>query len=428
MGISCDAIVGAGEAAINKLIVSIFTNAPGLFTQQILVNNGGLGTIEMIVRQPPVMSLQPSAELRNLAAAHIKEFVPDELAENALAELTGSSVSLTCPDVLVFDLNTGKGGEASFACDGILEVAAGQTSGITSSVYLHLTQVKVTIPGNPELSEQYTTFFSPAMLSFMNEYIIPIVQVPAAFSFGGITLSTPVIVEGSDGTGNFVSACSNLISPAGSGGVSVSLDFSKTSIGFDGAVLNAGIDALNLQANYGSSGGIPTPNFSWDYHVTVTPQGASLSNGSMELSLGISGGANFTYHTIGILPNLSFSGSLGGSCSASARLSTRPNGLGMDLVLELTSLTGFSIQPSFDGLPSAVNGLIGDIFGPLTSEIGDLVGNNLAGNTYTLFTISSATFNTSQFGGASFTLQNPAISITSEMIILEGDLTTVPKQ
>jgi hypothetical protein len=416
-----DAVIGADETAANKTLASIFKNAPGLFARQIPVNKQGLGTIEVMINQTPVLSFSPTPLLHDEVASHVDQMKLQD-PKGTLAALLSSAVTLTCPMVVMFDLSTGQGGEASIVCDGVFTAAPANQGSNASFMMLTISRAVITVVDNPALSTLYNTVFVPYLISYFNEYVLPIVRIPASYAIGGITLSAPTVgIEGGFLTG--LTALGS-VSPQPS---ALALTAGKTSVGLDAALINAVITANVPQQTFGDSGGIPTPNFSWDYHVEVTPQSVQLMDGEIQVSVGITGGVNFTFHTPGALPNVSFSGGLSGSCTANATILTQPNGNGTNVLFHLSHVGGYSIQPSIDHLPSFLNDLIGDVLGPLASAVGNTIGNNIDESFHTLFTIPPAPIATSFQGGANLVLQDTSITINPSLLLLQADLIAVPR-
>jgi hypothetical protein len=419
-----NAVIGADETAANKTLASIFVSVPGLFSQQISVMKQGLNVIEVSINQTPTIAFGPTEAMRAEVAAHLGQ-TKLQNQEEILAGLLGSSVRLTCPMVIIFDMSTGQGGEASIVCDAVFTVAPSAPGGGASFMMLSISRAYITVVDNPALTILYNNVLAPELVNYYNEYVLPRVRIPASYSISGVTLSAPSIEAEAQGTDNFLVAYTALgaVSPQPS---EVSLAPGVTSVGFDADLINAIIQAIDLQQNFGDSGGIPTPNFSWDYHVTITPRNVILQEGVIQVSIGISGGVNFTFHTPGALPNISFSGGLGGSCTATATIGTEPNGNGIDILLRLAHVGGYSIQPSIDHLPSILNNLIGDVLGPLASAVGNTIGNNIDASYHKLFTIPPAPIAASFQSGANLVLQNTSITINPSLLLLQANMIAVP--
>ena len=418
-----NAVIGSDEAAANKTLASIYANLPGLFSQQISVNKQGLNVMDVSIIKTPTIAFGPTEAMRSEIAAHLGE-TKMQNQDEMLAALLVSSVTITCPNVVIFDMSTGQGGEASIVCDAVFTLAP-SSGGTASFMMLSASRATITVFDNPTLSALYNNVLAADLVNYYNEYVFPRARIPASYALSGVTLSAPSIGTEALGSDQFLVACSSLgtVPPQSS---AVNLAPNVTSIGLDGALINAIIQALDLQQNFGDSGGIPTPNFSWDYHVTVTPQNVTLQEGVIEVSVGISGGVNFTFHTPGKLPNVSFSGGLSGSCTAAATILTQPNGNGIDVLFHLAHVGGYSIQPSIDHLPSFLNSLIADVLGPLASAVGDTIGNNIDESYHTLFTIPPAPIATAFNSGANLVLQNTSVTISPSLLLLQADMIAVP--
>jgi hypothetical protein len=125
-------------------------------------------------------------------------------------------------------------------------------------------------------------------------------------------------------------------------------------IGIDAVAINY-VANRNMPSPSGS-GGCEVPNLSWDYALTLSPL-VTISPGGgnrIEMTVNASGSASVTWHTPGILPNVSFSVSVAGSAAALGQISVDPDGANQDVNLRIVGAGQFDLSANLDGVPTGL--------------------------------------------------------------------------
>jgi hypothetical protein len=240
------------------------------------------------------------------------------------------------------------------------------------------------LPNPPSNDPAAAQNMASAVLTWLYDVVTMPFQIPLALPGGGFA---PFAVANDAGSGNPLvlaySGYAPVVLPSGQGQWPSESAF----IAVDAAVVNALADA-NIQP-FSGSGGIPDPNFSWDFHATVTCNAElqQSSGNQLEVSLNVSGGASITWHAPNGIPNPSIGASISGTCSAGTSLDIQNQQDGQSLRLTINSVGGFDLKLDLGSCPSIIADIINDVISPLINDIASSVTDNVPGTWYDLFTI-----------------------------------------
>lgn len=376
-----DVVVGVCESQINDLIAQVCTISPHYFQTVFPYSDGTLVAVGVNFEATPTVSLSPSSDYLAVARDHLTGMgYKGDLDAGAL-EMTQACGTLNCSNVQYnfIGMQTGTIVNGSFSCSMALTVSA------DNMLYMTFSDAHITVPTPPANDPGAVQGISNAVLTWLYDQVTVPFQIPLALPSGNFT---PFAVTNDPGSHDdpLILAYSGyapvVLPPAGGQWPSKS-----AFIAVDAAVINALANA-NI-APLSGSGGIPDPNFSWDFHATVQCD-ADLQQSSgtqVEVSLNVTGGASITWHAPNGIPNPSIGASIYGSCSASTTLSIDNTPAGQSLRLSIDSIGGFDLKLDLGSCPSIIADIINDVVSPLINDIASSLTDNVPGTWYELFTV-----------------------------------------
>jgi hypothetical protein len=400
-----DAVVGADQASLNSLIATFFAAAPRLFTQTFNVGQEGITTVGVQFAVAPTLTLTPTAEIQALAREFLTQHASGDELEQAISQLLDGLMSAQCKTVNVI-----VGGAkpvtvtAAIACTAGVAVNGAPTAPTLSIV---LGDATITVPNEPTLSQALTEFAAPLLVAYLNQSVLAAIQIPM-LSLLGIRFAPPVITDETSGTNTFLTAYTGL-NPVTTPAAGIAWPTGVVFACADSAALNAVMNTVLPQP--GGSGGIGTPNLSWDYKVSLQG-GVQLdpsAGSNLSVNMNVGGGADITFHTPNWLPNISFGATFSGSLTASAILQIQQDGADQRFSIIITSAGNFNVSVDINGLPSIFSWLLSPVTDALLDLISPLITSILSNFPIHVYTLSPISISP---GGISMkvTLNNLALT------------------
>jgi len=393
-----DVVIGVCQSQINALLADLPKEMPRIYTTAFGYQSDTIEAVEVTCLQPPTVTLEASPEYLALARQHALELGVTGDVEAAAVEFTQATGTFSCANVEYILLGPTERLviPGSFRCAMALVI----NNNVLSMTFSDCT---VTMASNPTGDPAFDTEVAGNVLEWLyNDITLPF-QIPLTLPGG--TFSAFATAEDSNGADPVVLAYTGfapVVLPTGAGQWPQQAVF----IAVDAAVINALANA-NIPEVEGD-GGISTPNFSWDFHATLTCS-AQLNQSSgnlVDISLGVSGGASITYHAPNGIPNPTIGASISGSCSAQASLTVISSTEGQTLRLEITQLGGFDLGLDLGSCPSLIAGIVNDCVGPLINDIVSHATAQVPGTSCDLFTIPPITFSSINMEPLTLTLDN----------------------
>ncbi len=371
-----DVAAGGDIATLNATIAAFYGTCGSVFKQKFNFTDG---SAEVDFQVAPTVTLAPT----EIVLAHAREFaeanVTSAAVEQAIADLTASSLTATCSSVQC-ELEI-KGHKetvtASVTCSASVEIEANPGEG-DYLFHLALSNPVLTVPGNQELSKLLTNLVGPLLVEYLNEHVLNHIKIPT-ISLLGVNFTMPVINEESAGGDDFLLGYTGLNSvvPPASG---TSWPSGTLFAAADANVLNA-VARNELPAPHGQ-GGIDDPvNLSWEYEVGFSPSFELRPGAGDEISatLGIGGGAHITLHTPNGLPNITFGGSFSGSAQVTVGLEARQSGANEEIFLVIEGISNLNVSISIPGLPGILEKLLSEIIDAILQPVVAAISAALSG-------------------------------------------------
>lgn len=395
-----DVVVGVCESQVNSLLSQIFTEFPGYFHSS-FGYSGQIVAVAFSFKTPPTLSMSPSEDYLSLARQHLTGIgYTGDLQAGALEMNQGSGV-LSCNDlsILLIEQTAAVPMIATLTCSAALQVSA------SNMLSMSFSDCHVTLPQNPTNDPNLAAAIEQNILQWLYYHITLPFQFPLTLPGGNFAAFAVGSDPGADPALLAYTGFQPVVAPIDAGNWPTGAVFA----GFDGAVVNALANA-NIPQLQGD-GGIPDPNFSWDWHATVTCA-VDLQNSSGNMiatGLNISGGASITYHAPNGIPNPTVGASISGSCSAETQLSIlNPPGESI-LRLTLVSLSGFDLKLDLGGCPDFISGLINDVISPLINDVVSALTSSVQGDSFDLLTLPPLQITSTGFPNAP---QLPPMTLT----------------
>lgn len=354
-----DVAIGLDQATLNGMLASFFAAAPSLFDYTFTIGQAGITTIEVQIQQAPTLSLTPPQKHNQEARKLLASLKFAKRTGLTIQDLTAGMMTATFPDVVC----TINGGKAPTTVPAVVTAPAQVSAG--AYLNLGLGDLTFVVANDPILSALLNNQLGPYLLSYLNQYLLDKISIPM-LELAGVTFQTPAVTTETSPAGNYLVVYTG-INAVALPDPGTAWPAGAIFVGVDAAALNA--VANNELPHPNGSGGIDTPNLSWDYQVTLSAQ-VELNPGagnSLTVNLGVAGSAGITWHTPNWLPNIGASASISGTASATAALVAAPSGPNQLIQVIIQSAGDFDLSLSVDGLP-------GWILGPLTDALLDAIG------------------------------------------------------
>lgn len=405
-----DAVAGADESALNAILAAFYQAIPSLFTQQFQVNQDDVTSIQVEIQAPPTVSLlAPSVfhdEAREFAAPHVSP----QMLEQAVRMLAAGTLTLNLSRMAA----TVNGGPSPINVNATAAIAAvlgveqnGQGQNV---IVISLMSAVFDVPGDPFTTTILNSYLGPKLVAYLNTSVFGPFQIPA-LTLAGINFVAPTITDDTSPAGdNFIMVYTGLQPVTLPDPGSADWPTGTLFIAVDANALNT-VAAAALP-NKSDSGCFDPPNLDWKYGISFAPNiQIQPGNGNeVTVSMSVTGGAGFLLHTPNWLPNFGFSGSITGSCTASADLIATPSGNNQAIGICIQSAGNFNLQLNIDDIPSWVMDIFSPLIDPLLDIIGAAAAAILQNFTFTVYTLDAISLSFANLPAYQLVLNNLALN------------------
>ncbi|RYD52517.1 MAG: hypothetical protein EOP60_10190 [Sphingomonadales bacterium] len=381
-----DIVVGVCESQVNSLLSQLASEFPGYYHSFFGYSGGAIEAVAFTFLSPPTLSFAASEEYMALARQHLSEIGYGGNIEAGALEMNQAAGVLTCDNlsIILIEQTAAIPVTATLTCSAALQVSPANTLGLTFS------DCHVTLSQNPTNDPNLASDISENILAWLYTHIADPFQIPLALPGG--TFSSFVVGSdpGADPSLLAYTGYQPVVAPGDPGQWPTGSVF----MGFDAAVVNNLANAAIPQLS--GTGGISTPNFSWNWGAIVTcdVQLQQSSGSTIATGLNIWGNASITYHAPNGIPNPTIGASISGSCSAVTQLSILAPPGETILRLTLDSLSGFDLKLDLGGCPGFIADLINDCVSPIINDIVSNLTSSVQGDNYDLLTFPPLSINT----------------------------------
>lgn len=406
-----DVVGGADQNTLNAMAASFYDAFPSIFVITLDIGQPALASVVIDFQTAPMIAIAPPPsfveEARALAADLVDQGKIEDGIEEGIAELTAGTMNLSCSKVSVTFNVAGTplmGIAGSLTCAGA--VAVTKTASGSSALILSVANAVVAFSPDPlDLAKVFNTYAAGPLCDYLNACVLPVIAIPA-LTLPGVTLVMPTITDETAPSGNpFLLAYSGLqpvsLPPGGT-----EWPANVLFVGIDGTAVNA--IAANEMPSYSGSGGCSRPNLSWDYKLVFSPTFDILpgAGNTLTVSMAVYGGADITWHTPGRIPNITFGGSITGSCSASAQLIALPMGNGQEIGLIIVDAGDFDLSVSISGMPFVIAWFVDKLADLILDSVTGTAAAFLQNFPFPLFSLAPIQFSLPNSVSGQLTLDN----------------------